>query len=154
VVGSEWAMVARRIGLAATCAVLLTGCPSSEGAAGRGECDRHSVPVAQARGEAALRHLLLSSALPSVRSLEPETTTEGRRAVRLLNDAGRTVMKVNVWQQPDGTWVARRRSECYRSPDGGCVSHGSRSRVKTTCARCGVSFVRCSPRSGHSGPSR
>jgi hypothetical protein len=116
-------MAARWIGVAVACAVMLTACPSTEGAAVRRECVRHSLPVAQGRDQDALRSLLLSSVLPSARSLEPKTTADGRRVVRLLNDEGSTVIKVNVWQKPDGTWVARRRSECYRSADGGCVSH-------------------------------
>lgn len=108
----------RGICVAAAAALALTvGCSpvqvSSSGDDGD-DCTSHYEPVADAPNRGALKTRLLRDVDPRTRSLRifDESPGDDKVVVNLLDRRNRLIMSLDMWQRADGTWTARRWSQC------------------------------------------
>jgi hypothetical protein len=93
---------------------LLVGCAPTHGErVTSDDCVSHYEPVADAPTRPALKKKLLRDVDPRVRSLRViDDDREDKVVVNLINRRNRLVMSLDMWQRDDGTWTARRWSQC------------------------------------------
>lgn len=103
----------------AGCSLLLSACsePVHVSSSGDdGDCVSHYVEIAQAASLSSLKAELRKDVRPTVRSVViVRKKPDGKRVVMLRNAKGSTVMVVEVWTRPNGSWVAAQWSQCIDS---------------------------------------
>lgn len=92
-------------------AIVLAGCMSGESPGG-GDCTSSYQRVAEARSLSAHKTRLAHDVDPQARSVRVVGQHDAKTTINVLNRRNRIVMQVDVWQKPNGRWIAARWLQC------------------------------------------